>query len=881
MANNVTLSKINSICNINDLTNEASVEAFFINPLITLLGYSNDDVVLKTSIQQFKVGKGSKSVLYKPDYIFQINGIPCMVLDAKSPSENIDDWEQQCSSYCLELNKFYDYNPVSYFILSNGIKTAVYKWDIKQPLLTLGFEDFAAENQNFKKLLSLIGKVTIKKKSTDLKTDLDNSQFTLEEIDLPGLIRKFQKLHQHIWTTEKMKPSSAFEELIKIIFVKLEKDKALHTTLGNTPAPKYKDVVFSSHWISSQTESESPINDPLFKNLVTELETQIQDGTRKRFFNKDEQIILSAETIKWIVKEIEHIDFYAMEEDVHGRMFEAFLDATVRGGELGQYFTPRDIVKLMVGLADIQVSKTHIDTVLDACCGSGGFLINAMNVMLEKANSIVGLSNIETKEITHTIKDESLFGIDAGSQPPMHRIARMNMYLHGDGGSNIFFADSLDKSLGQVGKTNIEDSKQLKELRKLILEDNKKFNVILSNPPFSMKYSRKKADQAQILSQYSVAHNIASGKLSASLLSSVMFLERYKDLVDPNGKILAIIDESVLSGQSYIDVRNYIRNNFIILGIVSLPSDAFRRASARVKTSVLILRLRKSTEIQPDIFMSRAIYVGLEEKIAKRIGIDKAHLQEEKTKEINRIVTDFSSFLNGTPGSYVVPAQQILDRLDVKYCLNDRGRKKTVWTSAGLKVVPIGKVLSKATQRKIKVDPDEVYQFLRVSYDGEISEGDRMDGNDCSYSSLYQVKEWDILLSNMGVGRGAIAIVPPYHSDKFVSSEYTILNSKTKEEAVYYCEILRTKEILGDILSSATGMNRGRIKWDSISKVEVPEYVSGDTQIAKLVKMIIDLWDAQNVFNAGLTSHITSVIKPLELNDDDARLRWLANKPPE
>ena len=437
----------NDFCNLSDLKNEASVESWFINPLIESLGYSKEDIALKTSIQEFRVGKGSKSVLYKPDYILQIDGIPCMVVDAKAPSENIDDWEQQCSSYCLELNKLFDYNPVSHFMLSNGIKTSVYKWDVKQPILTVGFSDFVKGNPTYKNLASTIGKASIKKQSSDLKADLENSLFKFEEVSLSNLIRKFQKLHQHIWVTEKMKPSSAFEELIKIIFVKLEKDKALHKALGDSPSPKYKDVVFSSHWITSQTESESPINDPLFRNLVQDLESDIQDGKRKRFFDPGEQISLSPETIKWIVKEIEHIDFYAMEEDVHGRMFEAFLDATARGSELGQFFTPRDIVNLMVKLASINVSKSHVDTVLDACCGSGGFLIAAMNDMLGKCNSIAGLSNIDKSRIAKQIRDESLYGIDAGNAPPMYRIARMNMYLHGDGGSNIFFPTRSTKVL--------------------------------------------------------------------------------------------------------------------------------------------------------------------------------------------------------------------------------------------------------------------------------------------------------------------------------------------------------------------------------------------------------------------------------------------------
>jgi len=332
-----------------------------------------------------------------------------------------------------------------------------------------------------------------------------------------------------------------------------------------------------------------------------------------------------------------------------------------------------------------------------------------------------------------------------------------------------------------VGKHTIEDTKQLRELRKLIVEDDTKFDVILSNPPFSMNYSRDKADQAQILAQYLVAQG-SSGKPLSSVLSSVMFLERYKDLVKDDGRVFAIIDESVLSGQSYFEIRNFIRDNFIIIGVISLPGDAFRRASARVKTSILILRLRKPGETQPDVFMTSAIYIGIEEKTARRIGMDKVNLREEKIRETDRIVSDFRNFCHGVGALYSVPATQITDRLDVKFCINDRGRKKPIWLSNGLNVIPIGNALSIATGRQVKVDQDEVYQFLRVTYDGDVTQGDAKDGSECSYSTLYRVKEWDILLSNMGVGRGAVAIVPTYHSGKFVSNEYTIVSRSRKSK---------------------------------------------------------------------------------------------------
>lgn len=871
----------NKFCQLKDLKNEATVEARFIDRLLDDLGFLPGEVKLKAALRELKVGKGSKSALYKPDYIVLANGMPTVVVDAKATTETISAYEQQCSSYCLEINKAYDHNPVKYYLLSNGIKTALYQWDAQKPILQLDFEDFVFGNKKFEELHKIIGKNALVEAAEKQIALVDNAVFPFEKTNLDDLGNLFQKMHQYIWAKEKKSPSAAFEELMKIVFVKIQKDRDVHKKFGTNPKPKYKDVVFSTHWINSQTENESPINDPLFKNLVKSLEEEIRNDKKKRVFDEIEQIKLSRDTIKWIVKELQHIDFISMEEDIHGRMFETFLNATVRGRDLGQFFTPRDIVDLMVDLSEIKVSKAGGPRILDACCGSGGFLISAMGRMIAQTNSLVGITTRERASLIARIRNELIFGIDAGSDPAIYRIARMNMYLHGDGGSHIYHADSLDKMLGPVGNASIEYNKQLNEVRQLILGDGVKFDVILSNPPFSLKYSREDVEQEHVLNQYAISVDKFEGKILKSLLSSVMFLERYKDLVSENGRILAVIDDSVLSGASYAHVRNYIREQFIVIGVVSLPGDAFRRASARVKTSILILRLRKSDEVQSDIFMASAICLGIEGRTAKRIGLDPTTLAEQKKTEAQIIATEFLDYLAGKPGSYSVPAVRFLDRMDVKFCVADGGRKIQHWVSKKLTVCEVHEVLTRALSREVSVLESDSYQFLRVNYDGDIAEGELIEGADCSYSTLYSVKPWDILMSNMGVGRGAVGIVPPFHAGKFVSNEYTILKAKSEEEAVYYCNLLRTKEILGDILASTTGMNRGRIKWDSISTVKIPKYVPGNVDIEKITVDLKDFWKAFDRYWKGRKKHMAAVALDLDIDGAGSQVRWLAFKPPE
>lgn len=383
-----------------------------------------------------------------------------------------------------------------------------------------------------------------------------------------------------------------------------------------------------------------------------------------------------------------------------------------------------------------------------------------------------------------------------------------------------------------------------------------------------------------VLNQYELSYLASEGRKSG-LLSSVMFLERYKDLVSEDGQVLAVIDDSVLSGSSYAAVREYIRTNFIVVAIISLPGDAFRRASARVKTSVVVLRLRKGGESQPEVFITSAITLGLEEKIARRIGIPAAGLEARKKKEAADIVDRYRRFRKGEKVEGVVGPDRIKDRLDVKHCIGDSGRRAELWENQGFNVISVEDALQPASNRAVKVIDDENYQLLRVNYSGEVVEGEFLTGEECSYSKLFKVQEWDILLSNMGVGRGAVGIVPPHHAGKLVSNEYTILIASGEEEAVFYVTALRSKEILGDILATTTGMNRGRIRWENIASVKVPEYQVGNEHIMSVVTDLKALWAAHAAFTASRAEHVSAVTSELQMDGDEARARWLSFKPPE
>lgn len=93
--------------------------------------------------------------------------------------------------------------------------------------------------------------------------------------------------------------------------------------------------------------------------------------------------------------------------------------------------------------------------------------------------------------------------------------------------------------------------------------------------------------------------------------------------------------------------------------------------------------------------------------------------------------------------------------------------------------------------------------------------------------------------------------------------------------------ILRTKEILGDILASTTGMNRGRLRWEDMQQIEVPIRNERDENATAAVAAVKEQWNAHAELVSKQGGYITALAADLKLDGADSRLRWLGNKPPE
>ena len=185
----------NLFCDQASLSNEASVEAFFVFRLLTALGFDDRDIKLKNSLSELEVARGRSKELYKPDVICEIAGVPRLLVEAKGIDENLDDWGHQGPGYALAINRLIDDNPLRHVVLTNGIETRLYLWDQGEPILELHFTDFVEGNPKYSAFLRALSKASLTRLPAVFKSGTTH-KFSRPSMDT--VKRTFLKCHRTI-----------------------------------------------------------------------------------------------------------------------------------------------------------------------------------------------------------------------------------------------------------------------------------------------------------------------------------------------------------------------------------------------------------------------------------------------------------------------------------------------------------------------------------------------------------------------------------------------------------------------------------------------------------------------------------------------------------
>jgi len=552
---------------VGDLYSELDVQTKVVVPQLAAVGYRDAIRDVKISYQRpITAQQGREQRTIYADVVVEVGGRPVIVIDSKSPRQYLTDNDrEQVISYARLLG-----NIAPYAALCNGHAWRVYDSISKQQLVRL---------PTYAELKATLQEQHL---SENQRTSLQNqANRTLFAIDSAReLSRLMRRCHDVIRNLKGYDPTKAFDELSKLLFAKMYEEREIED--GNRKENRFTIAV---------VQRERQNNVEIIQNLWRD--TVKSARYRDVFSDEDakDEILLPPEAIDKIVAILEDKSLGKTNLDVKGVAFEEFLSATYRGGGLGQYFTPREIVSFMVDLVNPQIG----DKTADPSCGSGGFLIRVYDVVRDK----IITSDLSPKEKKHRERElatTSLVGIDWESRAA--RTCKMNMIIHGDGHAGVYQGNALD--LEEIAE-KVEKRKRFSFDAPSIEESS--FDIVLTNPPFGAK-----DDQKRILKHYELGGNKSQKR-------EVLLIERCIRLLHPGGRMAIVIPEGILSNKTDKRVRDYIRTHCIIKAVIRLPQDAFKMSEGAACTSILYV-VKKDLQnpaliTQGDIFFARAEYVGI------------------------------------------------------------------------------------------------------------------------------------------------------------------------------------------------------------------------------------------------------------------------------
>ena len=580
---------------------EEEVRQKYICRLVDCYGYSLDQMDQEMQVTNSQRGQGAARadiIVWRSKEDKEAKNYPLIVVECKAESVTIHK-----EDYYQGMN-YASWVHADFFVTTNLKETRIFriiKGQIPDKLDEIVDIPNASKANNQKEIDKLL-------KQT--------KAFTRDEFS-----KLLFKCHNIIRNNDKLSPEAAFDEISKILFIKIRYERS-----------NSDSQIFSTERFKALKKSREEYNKEMKIKEEKPFYQHLFDLTKQEFihdhlFDDNAKIEIRENSFEQIVKELEIYNLSTTSDDVKGIAFEKFLGKTFRG-ELGQFFTPRTIVDFMVSVLDPQEGEL----ICDPCCGSGGFLIKSFEYVREKIEKDIENQKEDIKaqfygddydkmsdkkkievetEVARTfsylneelninnekgrlrsLSFDCIYGTDAN--PRMARTAKMNMIMHGDGHGGVHHHDGLLNVNG--------------------IFDNR-FDVILTNPPFGARVEKdlkiteadRFTDEAKIeeykkrygreeyeraLSQ--VNDNIGKSLLSLykinSSLTEVLFIERCLNLLKPGGRMGIVLPEGVLNTDSLQKARDFVEGKAKILLIVSIPQDVFIASGATVKPSLLFFK---------------------------------------------------------------------------------------------------------------------------------------------------------------------------------------------------------------------------------------------------------------------------------------------------
>tara|TARA_R110001599_G_scaffold24353_1_gene87905 strand:+ start:4938 stop:7271 length:2334 start_codon:yes stop_codon:yes gene_type:complete len=590
-------------------TPEEEVRQEYIVHLVEKYGFSLDQMAQEVKVNNSKRGQGKARadiVIWKSQEDRNTDNSPVIVIECKAEQITIHE-EDYYQGY-----NYASWAGADFFVTTNLKDTKFFR--VVKGKMPKKLEE-VVEIPNAKELFD-------KKKIEELLTK--TKAFTRDEFS-----KLLFKCHNIIRNNDKLSPEAAFDEISKILFMKIRYEREQAKTKALFSRKEFEDLKSAYEKITGK--DSLPFYQHFFEKTKEVFKTD-------EIFDPNDSIKIRETSFLQIVKELEKYNLSDTSDDIKGIAFEEFLGRTFRG-ELGQFFTPRTIVDYMVDVIDPEEGEI----ICDPCCGSGGFLIKAFEYVRDKVerdvqkqkekikelyfgNEYDKLSEKKQEELAKKVDDlfskinfeldihnpkgrlktlsyDCIFGTDAN--PRMARTAKMNMIMHGDGHGGVHHHDGL------LNVNGIFDGR---------------FDVILTNPPFGSRvnktlkvtpsdvpneekikfyeqrygsdYRQTVVKQIQDWATHDNGHGKSRGKALLDIfdvgawsgLTEVLFMERCLNLLKPGGRMGIVLPEGVLNNSALQKIREYIEGKAKLINITSIPQDVFIASGATVKPSLLFLK---------------------------------------------------------------------------------------------------------------------------------------------------------------------------------------------------------------------------------------------------------------------------------------------------
>jgi len=659
-------------------------------------------------------------------------------------------------------------------------------------------------------------------------TSLDTFVSKMRNCTKDSLLQAFSKCHNIIRNNDKLSPEAAFDEISKVMFIKMLYERKPDNELIFSKDKFERD---EKAWLENN-KGQSYIT-----YLFDKVKSQYQNNN---LFDSIDTLRITRASFLLILKELEVIDLYSMAEDVKGVAFESFLGKTFRG-ELGQFFTPRTIVNYMVDVLDVKEGEL----VCDPCCGSGGFLIRAFEKVqddidrdIHKQIKKIVASNQSTEIKDCAIKkliaefdktrigsryyklcNEYFYGVDANVR--MARTSKMNMIMHGDGHVGVYLHDGLF-DVGGVCEG--------------------KFDVILINPPFGVHLDRT----IKVKDNKSISDFFELNSSNAEYL----FIERCIRLLKPGGRAGLVLPEGVFNNNSAKKVRDYVEKHAHILNITSIPADVFLASGANVKPSLLFIRKYAESELK-----------------AKKISICASKVEDAGINSLG-LPSDNAQLLTLAPiiqdwiNKEIEPTNEMVRMISCKemedWNVQSFFNTTPIKFKEGLHEARLSDVL-KIASNWILLDDSTQYTRLTVKlFNKGITVRDIVSGKDIGTKKQQKVKTGQLIVSKIDGKSGAFAFLPSELDGAIVTQDFPVFDINTSLVMPEYLElVLSNQSMLEHIKSTCSGSTgRKRLSVSKFLNIKIPLPFIEEQK--KYLDRIIELRRQRAMLDQQLTEELQS-----------------------